>query len=385
MNDFIPLSRPSIDEREEQAVIETLRSGWITSGPRTAQFEEEFAAYVGCGRAIAVSSGTAALHLSLLALDIGPGDEVITSPMSWPSLANMTVLLGARPVFVDIGYDTLNIREELIEEAITDRTKAIVPVHFAGYPCDMKKIGLIASRHGIPVIEDAAHAAGAEFENRKIGGVSDLTCFSFHPVKNMTTGEGGMITTNDDALADKIDLLKFHGIGRPAWQAYGAQAKSEYGTEMPGYKYNFTDILAAMGVHQLRKLDSFVEARRTLAERYQAALADVEEIRTPRYAAEYQYRHSWCLYSVKLEAPAFTRAEFLGKLKDRGIGTGVHFVSIHVQPFYREKFGYGKEDFPAAAAVSDSVFSLPLHPSLGETEQSRVIDGIASILSEGKG
>jgi dTDP-4-amino-4,6-dideoxygalactose transaminase len=379
--EFIPLSKPSFDEAEEQALLEVLRSGWITSGPQTAQFESEFAKYVGAKHAIALTSCTAAFHLCLLALNLREGDEVITTPMSWPSLANMVTSLGAHPVFVDIDYDTLNICEERIEGVVTEKTKAIVPVHFAGYPCDMSQVGAIARKYELAVIEDAAHAAGSEFDSKKVGGISELACFSFHPVKTMTTGEGGMVTTDSDRMAERINLLKFHGITRQAWAAYGSENKLEYRTEMPGFKYNFTDLQSAIGIHQLRKLDGFIKRRKELAAFYQVHLAGIEALDIPRYPDTYPYRHSWCLYPVKINKRGLDRHELLDRLKRMGIGAGIHFHSLHLQPFYQEKYSYKKEDFPVAAQVSETVFSLPLYPSMTETEQRKVVESVKKALA----
>src|SRR5271169_3988556 len=275
----IPFSRPSIGEEEIAEVVDCLRSGWITTGSRTTRFEEDFAAVVHAPHALAVTSATAGLHLAMLALDLQPGDEVITTPLTWPATVNTIVLCGATPVLVDIEPDTLNLDVGLVESRLSPRTRAIVPVHFAGQPCDLDPLGALARAHNLRLVEDAAHALGAEYRGRPIGAIGDLTVFSFHPIKNITTGEGGMITTADEELARRVRLLRFHGVERDAWKAYGQAQLPLYDVTVPGLKYNLTDIQSAIGIHQLRKLTALNAERERLARRYDEALAGVPELR----------------------------------------------------------------------------------------------------------
>ena len=278
----IPLSRPSLGEEEIREVFDVIQSGWITSGPRVKRFEEEFGRYVGARHAVAVNSCTAALHVALLAHRIGPGDEVVTSTMTWSATVNMIEVLGAKPVFADIDRDTLQITPEAVAAALTDRTRAILPVHFAGQACDLNGFAAIAAPRGIVMIQDAAHAVGTEFRGSRIGGEGGTACFSFHPIKNITTGEGGMITTDSDDLAEKLRLLRFHGVNRDAWSRYGKVDTPRYETVTPGWKYNLTDLQAALGIHQLAKLDGFIKRRTRLAELYHAQLAGIDGVNPPR-------------------------------------------------------------------------------------------------------
>jgi dTDP-4-amino-4,6-dideoxygalactose transaminase len=379
---FLPFSRPALGEEEVRAVVDCLRSGWITTGPRTREFEEKFAAYAGARHALAVTSGTAGEHLALLALGIGPGDEVVTSPMTWTSTVNIVELVGARPVFADIEPDTHNLDPAKLRGALTERTRAIIPVHFAGLPCDMDAIGAIASERGIPVIEDAAHAAGAAYRERPVGSLSRLTVFSFHAIKNLTTGEGGMITTDDDALADRIRLLRFHGITRDSWQRQGAGAGAAYDVLVPGFKYNLTDIQSAIGVVQLARLDALNERRESLARRYLDALAGVEEIRLPAAGAGYPVRHAWHLFTILVDVDRLTvdRFGFMEAMKRENIGTGLHFLAVHLQSHYRTRYGYAPGDFPEAERVSERIVSLPLFPGMIEADVDAVARAVKKVV-----
>src|SRR3990167_4283845 len=344
---FLPFSLPTIEEDEISEVVDSLRSGWITTGPKVIRFEDDFKKYIGSPHAIAVNSGTAGLHISLMASGICDGDEVITSPMTFAATINTIVLQRAKPVFVDIDPDTFNIDTEIIEKRITRRTKAIIPIHIAGQPCNMDKIMNIAKKYNLIVIEDAAHAVGTEYKKIKIGNISDLTVFSFPPIKNMTTGEGGMITIKDEVIADKLRLLRFHGISKEAWKRYGKEGSTQYEILLPGLKYNMLDIQAAIGIHQLKKLDGFIEKRKNFANRYDNALKEIPEIITPGRVT-YDCFHAWHLYIIKLrlEALKITRDEFIEELKKEKIGTGIHFTAIHLHPFYANKFGFKRGDFP---------------------------------------
>lgn len=379
---FLPFALPSLGEEEEKEVVETLRSGWLTTGPRVQKFEDAIKEYVGCRHAIALNSCTGALHVSLAALGIGPGDEVITSPITWPSTANVIVLLGAKPVFVDVNLDTLNIDAAKIEEKITERTKAIVPVHMAGLPCELDAIHRIAAARGLTVIEDAAHAIGTVYKGRKIGMVSPLTCFSFYPIKNMTTIEGGVVTTDNDELAERIRRLSLHGITKDAWKRYSASGSPHWEVLEPGYKYNMTDVQAAVGLPQLKKLERFLEVRRQYATAYRAAFQDLEELELPVESPDPITRHAWHLFIVRLQLDrlSITRDELLDALKRENVGTGIHFRSLHLQHYYRHTYGYEREDFPHAAWLSDRIFSLPLYPKMEEKDLAGVTRAVKKLL-----
>ncbi|HEY5656408.1 MAG TPA: DegT/DnrJ/EryC1/StrS aminotransferase family protein, partial [Myxococcota bacterium] len=299
-DELLPLSRPSIGEDEIRGVVEVLRPGWITSGPRVARFEADLGRYVGAEHAISTTSCTAALHMALLAHDIGPGDEVVTSAMTWAATVNTIEMVGAKPVFADIDRGTLQITPESVEAVLSDATRAILPVHFAGQACDLDALAKIANRDGLVLIEDAAHAIGTEYKGRRIGGDGRTTCFSFHPIKNITTGEGGMVTTGDSALAEKLRRLRFHGVNRDAWSRYAKMETVRDEVMLPALKYNLTDLQAPLGIHQLARLDGFIERRAQLAELYCEGLADVEEV-SVRTSAEGTSRHAWHLFVITLE------------------------------------------------------------------------------------
>jgi dTDP-4-amino-4,6-dideoxygalactose transaminase len=371
----IPFSRPSIGAEEIEEVVACLRSGWITSGPRTARFEQEFAEVVHSTHAIAVSSATAGLHLAMLVLDLQPGDEVITSPLTWPATVNTIVFAGGKPVLVDIEADTLNLDVRQVSRKLSDRTRAIVPVHFAGQPCDMAPLMEIAGAKGLRVVEDAAHAVGTEYRGRRVGSIGDLSVFSFHPIKNITTAEGGMITTDDGELARRLRLLRFHGVERDAWKAYGGAQLPLYDVSMPGLKYNLTDIQSAIGLHQLRKLDDFIARRQHLARRYDAALADVPEIR-PLGNAPYPFRHAHHLYVVRVQTAALriNREEFMAAVQAAGVGLGLHFIAVHELTYYRRLLGDLRAELPVATDASRRIFSLPLYPGLADSDVDRVVE-----------
>ncbi|MBI5166982.1 MAG: DegT/DnrJ/EryC1/StrS family aminotransferase, partial [candidate division NC10 bacterium] len=375
--EFLPFSRPTIEEEEIQEVIDCLRSGWITTGPRVLNFEEEFKKYVGSGHAVALSSGTAGLHLAYMAAGIGPGDEVITTPFTFAATVNMIVLNGARPVFVDIERESFNIDVTRVKEKITHRTKAVVPVHFAGQPCDMDEILAIARRHNLLVIEDAAHALGTRYKGRMVGGIGDIAVFSFHPTKNITTGEGGMVSTDNAEYAEKVRLLRFHGISKEAWSRYRAEGSPQYEIQFPGFKYNMMDIQAAIGLHQLRKLDRFLEIRSRYALMYNQALAGIPEIITPG-KVPYEANHAWHLYTILIDIDRLRRSrdEFIARLKEENIGAGIHFPAIHLQPYYRKAFGFKRGDYTNAEYVSDRILSLPLFPGMTEGDVEDVVAAV---------
>jgi len=376
----IPFSRPSIGEDEIQEVVECLRSGWITTGPRTARFEAEVAAYVGARHALAVTSGTAGLHLAMMALDLQPGDEVITTPMTWPTTVNTILLCGGEPVLVDIEDDTLNLDTRRLEATVTSRTRAIVPVHYAGQACDMDAIGAVAARHRLRVVDDAAHALGSEFRGRRIGSIGDASVFSFHPIKNITTAEGGMITTDDDELAQRLRLLRFHGVERDAWKAYGKAQLPRYDVAVAGLKYNMTDLQSSLGIHQLRKLDEFIARREALARRYDEAFADLPLVR-PLGRAAYSQRHAHHLYVIRVDTERLRidRDAFMAALLEAGIGIGLHFTAIHELTYYRKRLGDLSGALPVATRASRQLFSLPLYPSLSEADVDRVAATVREI------
>jgi dTDP-4-amino-4,6-dideoxygalactose transaminase len=374
----IPFSRPSIGDEEIAEVVACLRSGWITTGPRTAQFETDFAAVVQAPHALAVSSATAGLHLTMLALALEPGDEVITTPLTWPATVNTIVLAGATPVLVDIEPETLNLDVDRIAAALTPQTRAILPVHFAGQPCDMDALTALARAHRLRIVEDAAHALGAAYRAHPIGALGDAAVFSFHPIKNITTGEGGMVTTGDDELARRMRLLRFHGVERDAWKAYGGAQLPLYDVTAPGLKYNLTDIQSAIGIHQLRKLASLNAERERLARRYDAAFTAIPALR-PLGRAPYPIRHAHHLYVVRLalELVRIDRNAFMAAVMNAGVGLGLHFTAVHELTYYRRLLGDLRSALPVATAVSQQLFSLPLFPGLSDVEQDRVVEVIA--------
>ncbi|MBV8879277.1 MAG: aminotransferase class I/II-fold pyridoxal phosphate-dependent enzyme [Planctomycetaceae bacterium] len=368
---MLPFSRPSIGEDEIREVTEVLRSGWITTGPRTVQFEKDFAAYVGAKHALALSSGTAALHCAYWALDLKPGDEILCPSLTWPATANMAVALGAKVVFADIDPDTRQIDPRDVEKKMTKKTRAIVPVHFAGAPADIDALKAIAGKK-IRIIEDAAHAAGTEYKGKRIGGHGNAAVYSFHPIKDITTGEGGMLTTDDDKLAERVKLFKFHGVSRDAWKAYGSAATAHDDTVLPGFKYNLTDIASALGIHQLRRLDGFIERRREIAERYLAGLGDVRGLGLPR-APGYAHRHAWHLFTVLVDR----RDEFMARLKEQNIGSGLHFEAVHRTSFYRK----AAKKLPHTDRVCGRILSLPLFPDMTDQDADDVIAAVRRLLA----
>jgi len=347
-------------------------------GPKTIEFEKLIAKYTGAKYTIAVNSCTAALHLSLIALGIGEGDEVITTPFTFAATANVIIQVGAKPVFVDIKKDTYNIDPEEIEKAITSKTKAIIPVHYAGQPCEMDKIMKIAKKHNLFVIEDAAHAIGSEYKGRKIGTIGDLTCFSFYATKNMTTGEGGAITTNNKKLAEKIAILRLHGMSRDAWKRYSKKGSWYYEIEECGWKYNMTDIQAAMGIVQLKKLDKFIEIRRKYVQIYNRELSKIKGIITPYEMPD--LKHVYYLYPILLKS--YDRDKFINKMAKNGIQCSVHFIPLHLHPFYRKRFGFKKGDFPNSEWVYEREVSLPLYPKMKEKDIKFIINAIKKIINE---
>ncbi|MBI1994156.1 MAG: DegT/DnrJ/EryC1/StrS aminotransferase family protein [Deltaproteobacteria bacterium] len=380
--EFLPLARPTLGEEEIQEVVETLRSGWLTTGPKVERFEGRFKEYLGIQEAVAVSSGSAGLHLALLAAGVGAGDEVITTSMSFAATANAIVLCGAKPIFADCDPDTLNIDLRGVEARITEKTKAIVPVHFAGQSCAMDELMEIARRRAVPLIEDAAHALGTEYKGRKIGALGDMAVFSFHPIKTITTGEGGMVVTSNKEWAERMRLLRFHGISTSAWQRHAGGGSAQYSIQLPGFKYTMMDIQAAIGIHQMDKLDRFVERRAALAGLYCRAFKEIKGAR-PLGLVSYPQRHAWHIFVVQLELEKLTidRDRFLDLLKERNIGSGIHFPALHLQPYYQEKWGYRSGDFPNAERASERIVSLPLFPTMSEQDVQDVMWAVGEILA----
>jgi len=379
-DEFLPFARPSISREAIDEVVACLESGWITTGPRVKKFEEELRRYFNAPHALALSSATAGLHLALAALDMKPGDEVITTPMTFAATLNTIVLTGGKPVLVDVEPDTYNMDVTRLAKVITKRTRAIVPVHFAGLPVDLDPLYALANQHGLRVIEDAAHAIGTEYKGKRVGSFGDTQVFSFHPNKNITTGEGGCVITRDDALAEKIALLRFHGMDREAWNRFGKTGSPHYEIIIPGYKYNMMDIQAALGLHQLPALDGFIRRRTELALRYQERLADWPQWTRPG-TPKYPHRHAWHLYAplINPEAAGMDRDAFMAGMKERNIGTGLHYRAVHLYPYYREHFGFKPGDFPIAESIGSRIVSLPLFPAMGDTDQDRVIAAMADL------
>ncbi|VVP20192.1 UDP-4-amino-4-deoxy-L-arabinose--oxoglutarate aminotransferase [Pseudomonas fluorescens] len=376
---FLPFSRPSIGEEEITAVAQVLRSGWITTGPECQALEEQFGAYVGCKHAIALSSATGGMHIALLALDIGPGDEVITPSQTWVSTANMISLLGAKPVFIDVDRDTLMTDAARIEAAITPRTKAIIPVHYAGAAFDLDPLYALADKHGIAVIEDAAHAAGTRYKGRHVGA-QGTAIFSFHAIKNMTCAEGAMFVTDDEALASRVRMLKFHGLGVDAYDRLTGGRKPQAQVMEPGFKYNLADINAAIALVQLERLDA-INARRTeLAAAYRQKLEGlpVQPLALPAYAQQ----HAWHLFILRIDSErcGMDREAFMKGLQDQGIGTGIHFIATHLHTWYRQRDPHLY--LPNTEWNSARLCSIPLFPYMTDQDLDRVVGAIATLMDK---
>jgi dTDP-4-amino-4,6-dideoxygalactose transaminase len=381
-NPFIPFHRPDITQAEIDEVVDTLRSGWITTGPKTRRFEEEFAARIGCRHAVAVSSCTAGLHLALVAAGVGPGDEVVTTPYTFTASAAAVLHAGARPVLADVEDDTANLDPAAFEKAITPRTKAVIPVHIAGHPCAMDEILGIARARGLTVIEDAAHSLPAAYKGRTIGTLSPMTIFSFYATKNLTTGEGGMATTDDDRLRDRLAIFGYHGMSRDGWKRYTSRGSWHYEILEDGFKYNMSDLQAALGLVQLRRLDEMQAARLRLVQAYQTAFAGVTGLVTPR--ARLEVESAWHLYVLRVDAGALRidRDRFIGELTERGIGVSVHFIPLGHHPLYRRQLGVSPADFPVAERFYQSALSLPLYPTMTPGQVDRVIESVLEVARE---
>jgi dTDP-4-amino-4,6-dideoxygalactose transaminase len=382
-DDFLPIARPDIGEAEIAEVLDTLRSGWLTYGPKTQRFEREFAELAGARFAVGVNSCTAGMHLALLACGVGPGDEVITSTLTFASTAGVVLHCGAKVVLADVCADDLDIDPDDLMRRITPRTKAIMPVHYAGQACRMDEILEIARARGIKVIEDAAHGAGASYKGRPIGSLGDATAFSFYAIKNLTTGEGGMVTTDDPEIAARVSMLRNQGMDANAWNRYSASGSAFYSVLQPGFNYRMTDLNAAIGLGQLRRLPEFNAQRARLAARYSERFASMTEVETPTVRPEAET--NWHLYVVRLHGLRIGRDAVVDQLKQRGIGTAVHFLPVHLHPYYQETFGYRRGDYPVAEAAFDSMISLPLFPAMTEADVDRVVESLSEIIEANRG
>jgi len=394
---FLPFSAPWLGDEEKSEVLETLDSDWITTGPRTKAFEAKFADYIGSGEAVAVSSCTAALHLALVAIGVGPRDAVITSPLTFAATANVIVHQGAQPIFLDIDPDTYNLDPDKLATFIRERcrwdlrsrvlrvkktnkrVRAIIAVHYAGHPCDMNKINACAREFGMTVIEDAAHALGATYFGRKVGTLADMACFSFYPTKNITTGEGGMFITKDPELAQRVRVLSLHGISRDAWKRYGPDGSWRYDILDAGFKYNMTDLASALGIHQLEKLPRFQRRRIELAQQYQRVLAGLP-LKHPTVLPHIE--SAWHLYPVQLQSPRVSREQLIASLRAADIGSSVHFIPLHLTSYYQRRFGYRQGDFPVAESVFHQIVSLPFFPRMTDSDVERVGFAMQMTLAE---
>jgi dTDP-4-amino-4,6-dideoxygalactose transaminase len=382
-SDFIVFGSPRIEEEEIAEVVDSLRSGWLSTGPKVGRFEEMFRQYVGARHAIALNSCTAGLHLLLLAAGVGAGDEVITTPVTFAATANVMVHVGARPVFVDVDADTMNLDPLEVKRALEvrgDRVKAIMVVHLAGRPCSMQPIWELARDRKLLLLEDAAHATEAWYKGRKVGRLGDGAAFSFYVTKNLVTGEGGMVTTDRDDWAERIRILSLHGMSKGAWRRYSATGFAHYEILYPGYKYNMMDLQAALGIHQLARLGPFLKRREEIWRAYDEAFADLPVKLPP--PPEDDTVHARHLYTplLALERLAVDRDAIIEALRQEGVGSGVHFQSLHLQPFYRKAFGYKTGDFPWAEEISRRTLSLPLSAKLTDGQVERIISTFRKVL-----
>jgi perosamine synthetase len=380
----VPFHRASVGQEEADAVSQVIRSGWMTMGPKTFEFEKEFAKYVGAQHAVAVSTGTAALHLALEAAGVRPGDEVLLPTTTFTATAEAVTYVGGRPVLVDIDSATMNIDPEDAARRVTPKTKAIIPVHIGGLPCDMDEIHALARDHNLRVIEDAAHALPSSYFGKRVGQISEFTCFSFYATKTLTTGEGGMVTTDNSQAADRMRLMRLHGIERDAWKRYRNDGSWSYQVLEAGFKYNLTDFQSAIGLVQLAKCDAMTQARECIAQRYTDAFSRCDELIVPAILADRS--SSWHLYvlRVRLNSLKKDRNEFIEALRRRGVACSVHFIPLHLQPYYQRAYGYQLGDFPHAEEEYHACISLPIYPDMTEIELNYVINAVRNTLAEFK-
>jgi perosamine synthetase len=377
---LLPYGRQSIDESDIQAVVETLRSDWLTTGPKVGEFEEALASWVGAKYAISFSSGTAALHAAAFAAGLQAGDEAITSPLTFAATANCVLYQGATPVFADVAEDTLNLDPELIEAQITTRTKAILPVDYAGHPADLDSILQLAERHGLIVIEDACHALGGEYGGRRVGSIAHMTVFSFHPVKHLTTGEGGMVTTDNPVFAETLRRFRNHGISSDARQRQSA-GQWHYEMVLLGFNYRLTDIACALGLQQMKKLDANLARRRQIAARYAAEFRDMPGILPPQ--TREHVIPAWHLYPIRLDLTKLSvgRGEIFRALRAENIGVNVHYIPVHRHPYYRDRFGYKGGEYPVAEYAYERLISLPMFHGMSDSDVEDVIRAVGKVAS----
>lgn len=378
----LPFHKSWLEEEEHREVEDTLNSGWLTTGPKTQKFEEAFKDYIGCRHAVALNSCTAGLNLALTVQKFAEGDEVITTPMTFPATANAILLQRLKPVFADIEPGTLTIDPRKIEAKITPRTRAIIPVHFAGHPCDMTPIQELADRHKLVIIEDAAHALESRYKRQKIGSLGNATAFSFYANKNITTGEGGMLVTNDDALAETLRIMRLQGISRDAWKRYGKSGFSHWEQTLVGHKCNMSDLNASIGLHQIKKVERFMTLRKKYVSMYDRAFADVAELETPVVRDYATHAHHIYVVSLRLECLTIDRDGFLDAIQSAGIGVALHYVALHLQPYYVKNFNTKPQDFPIASNYSERVISLPLYPKMSSADVERVIETVMDLIKK---
>ena len=378
----LPFHKSWLEEEEHREVEDTLNSGWLTTGPKAQKFEEAFKDYIGCKHAVALNSCTAGLNLALTVQNFAEGDEVITTPMTFPATTNVILLQRLKPVFADIEAGTLTIDPRKIEAKITPRTRAIIPVHFAGHPCDMTPIQELADRHKLVIIEDAAHALESGYKGKKIGNLGNATAFSFYANKNITTGEGGMLVTNDDALAETIRIMRLQGISRDAWKRYGKSGFSHWEHTLAGHKCNMSDLNASIGMHQIKKVERFMTLRKKYVSMYDRAFADVAELETLAVRDYATHAHHLYVISLHLELLTIDRDGFLDAIQSTGIGVALHYVALHLQPYYVKNFNTKPQDFPIASNYSERVITLPLYPKMSSADVERVIGTVKDLIKK---
>lgn len=375
----ISFHKPYITEDEIAEVVDSIRSGWLTMGPKTVTFEEKFREYVGSGNAVSMNSCTACLHLALKAIGLREGDEVIVPAITFAATAEVITYFRAIPVITDVDRATCNLDVACLEKKITERTRAVIPVHFGGQPCDMDEVLALAKEHGLAVIEDAAHALPALYRGRKIGTIGDITCFSFYATKTMTTGEGGMATCENNEWADSMKILRLHGISKDAWKRYTSEGTWYYEVVEAGYKYNMTDIQSALGLAQLRKVDWMWDRRKDIARRYTEGLSDIGAVTTP--CVQPDRESAWHLYVIQLDPGRLTidRNRFIEELKNRGVLTSVHFIPLYRHPYYNGMFHHDFSEFPSSEAVYERIISLPVYPGMTDADVAQVVGSVADV------